>query len=396
MKFFLSNSEDLVDPHYDFVNDAHAPDRDRWRDDVFPYQLLAEPICDGVFLSGVANRALGRQIETAGSVQRHLHAPPDFPVMGDCNAFQYVEREAPPYKTEDVVTLYQCHGYGFGASVDHLIVAGLNETEKERRWNITIENARKFIDAHHTGHCTFVPIGIAQGWDVISYRRAVERLLEFGYQYIAVGGITRLQTRQLTPILEEILSVMPANVRLHLLGVARAADLSLLQRLGVSSFNGSTPIKRATMGEYWTLDDRKYEAIRIPPVSKRQQSLSPSRLRQSEEVIAADAVSELDMVSLEQRCLSLLWAYNQDKASCEDVLEAVLRYNRLTGDVEDRRDSYERTLRERPWRACRCDICRAIGIQVIIFRGNDRNRRRGFHNAWVFYQRLRAAASESN
>jgi len=102
------------------------------------------------------------------------------------------------------------------------------------------------------------------------------------------------------------------------------------------------------------------------------------------------------MVSLEQRCLSLLWAYNQDKASCEDVLEAVLRYNRLTGDVEDRRDSYERTLRERPWRACRCDICRAIGIQVIIFRGNDRNRRRGFHNAWVFYQRLRAAASESN
>lgn len=74
----------------------------------------------------------------------------------------------------------------------------------------------------------------------------------------------------------------------------------------------------------------------------------------------------------------------------------MLQYNRLTSDEEDRRAPYERTLRERPWRACPCDICRAVGVQVVIFQSNDRNRRRGFHKARVFYQQLRAAVSESN
>lgn len=33
---------------------------------------------------------------------------------------------------------------------------------------------------------------------------------------------------------------------------------------------------------------------------------------------------------------------------------------------------------------------RGLGVEVILFRGNDRNRRRGFHNTYVFYQRFRA------
>ena len=33
-------------------------------------------------------------------------------------------------------------------------------------------------------------------------------------------------------------------------------------------------------------------------------------------------------------------------------------------------------------------ICKEIGMDVIIFRGNNRNRRRGFHNTFVFYKLL--------
>ncbi len=50
---------------------------------------------------------------------------------------------------------------------------------------------------------------------------------------------------------------------------------------------------------------------------------------------------------------------------------------------------YKRTLEEKPWKECDCPICRSIGIEVVIFRGNNRNRRRGFHNTYVFYEILR-------
>ncbi|WP_336361605.1 queuine tRNA-ribosyltransferase tRNA-guanine transglycosylase [Haladaptatus sp. ZSTT2] len=56
---------------------------------------------------------------------------------------------------------------------------------------------------------------------------------------------------------------------------------------------------------------------------------------------------------------------------------------------------YRELLQERPWERCNCNICEGItagdseqrydGIEVAIFRGNNRNRRRGFHNTKRFY-----------
>lgn len=55
--------------------------------------------------------------------------------------------------------------------------------------------------------------------------------------------------------------------------------------------------------------------------------------------------------------------------------------------VDDRGllDAYETLLKETPWRRCPCTICSTHGIEVAIFRGNNRNRRRGFHNTRRFY-----------
>jgi hypothetical protein len=33
-------------------------------------------------------------------------------------------------------------------------------------------------------------------------------------------------------------------------------------------------------------------------------------------------------------------------------------------------------------------VCQAIGHHVILFRGSERNRRRGFHNTRILYQRV--------
>jgi hypothetical protein len=392
-KFFLSNSEDLVDPHYNFLTDEHRADRDRWRDDVYPHQLFSEPICDGVFLSGVAQPSIKRRVETAGNVHAFLRLSPDFPVMGDCGAFNYKDKAVPPYETGEILEIYQHYGYTLGASIDHLVDPKSPTNEKQRRWDITIRNAEDFIGKYRAARFTFTPVGVVQGWDPLSYRQAVEKLLEFGYKYIAIGGVTRLHTKYLKPILKEISTILPADVDLHLLGIAKLSDLSLFQRSGVTSLNGSTPIKRGTMGEYWTLGSRKYEAIRVPSASKegRRYRSSARGLRRLDDIFGEGEISETKFRDMEQTCLSLLRAYDKGQVSLDEVLNAVLHYNRLNGDKQDRRDKYEETLHDQPWRSCLCDICQKIGIEVIIFRGNDRNRRRGFHNAWVFYRQLQIA-----
>jgi hypothetical protein len=50
---------------------------------------------------------------------------------------------------------------------------------------------------------------------------------------------------------------------------------------------------------------------------------------------------------------------------------------------------YRETLEAAPWRECSCEICAGAGIDVVIFRGSERNKRRGFHNLYVFGKRLR-------
>jgi hypothetical protein len=60
-------------------------------------------------------------------------------------------------------------------------------------------------------------------------------------------------------------------------------------------------------------------------------------------------------------------------------------------DDGDNREGYKELLQEKPWRDCGCEVCTDIGIDVAIFRGNNRNRRRGFHNTRNFYDQFERA-----
>jgi hypothetical protein len=48
--------------------------------------------------------------------------------------------------------------------------------------------------------------------------------------------------------------------------------------------------------------------------------------------------------------------------------------------------AYRRTLEARPWEKCQCNVCTSIGMDVLIFRGSNRNKRRGAHNTLMLYQ----------
>lgn len=69
------------------------------------------------------------------------------------------------------------------------------------------------------------------------------------------------------------------------------------------------------------------------------------------------------------------------------IWAVIKAYTSRIGD-EDLRDGYRKLLKDRPWRECSCPICEDLGIEVVIFRGNNRNRRRGFHNTRRFYDRF--------
>ena len=90
---------------------------------------------------------------------------------------------------------------------------------------------------------------------------------------------------------------------------------------------------------------------------------------------------------MEAACLRAMADFDAGRISVKVACDIIEEYDQLiTPDRASTRPLLEKTLYDAPWKRCRCAICRKDGIHVIIFRGNNRNRRRGFHNTWLFYQ----------
>jgi hypothetical protein len=380
--YFIPDWDDRVDPGYDFLTDQHTPGRNPYRDDCYAHELYAEPPYDGVLISRAVidnSPAKTDAIIMAGSVHHYLRLPLDRPVIGDCGAFTYWQAEEPPYKTTEILDYYQTLGFDLGVSIDHLIFAEFEE-EKQRRWEITVHNADEFLREHRAGGFTFTPVGVAQGWDPPSYGRAARALMRMGYRYIAAGGLVRSRTEDVVAVLAAIQFETRPGTQLHLFGVNRPEQIDTFAQLGVTSFDSASRLRRAWMDgrRNYFLGNHAYTAIRVPTAK----ILAKKR-----------DLDEAAALRLERAALEALRAYDQQTVGLDETLTAVLAYAGLAGEVAERtRSDYRQTLTLRPWDYCPCTICRDLGIEVIIFRGNNRNRRRGFHNTWQLYRELRGEA----
>ena len=100
--------------------------------------------------------------------------------------------------------------------------------------------------------------------------------------------------------------------------------------------------------------------------------------------------SEATLRRLETQALRQLRAYDRGEISMDSALFAVLAYDRLLARAELLEDkliaAYRRTLEARPWEACECRMCSDLGIEILIFRGINRNKRRGAHNTLLLYE----------
>ena len=384
LRYFIPEWDDLVDPDYDFLTDTHSGKNCGWDHAVYAHQMYSGPNYDGLLMSRAVaekSKAKTKRINEMG-VHRMLRVPREFPIMGDCGAFDYIMEDVPPYSTEDVLDYYTRLGFDFGVSVDHLIVTA-TEHQKKERYELTINNAEEFLKEHRKTKLPWEPIGAVQGWDPDSYAKAAKQYVKMGYKYIGLGGLVRSPTTEVVRMLHGVKKVIPDGIGVHLFGLGRLNAIREMAILGVTSVDSASPLRRAWLGgkdNYWSMDGAHYRAIRIPEAGK---SFRAKRM-------VSEGRADGEFVQrVEQKLMKLLREFDDDKVSVDSALEALAEYDHLiTPDRDGELDEYRRTLEARPWKECGCDICREDGIEVIIFRGNNRNRRRGFHNVYVFYRLL--------
>jgi hypothetical protein len=151
--------------------------------------------------------------------------------------------------------------------------------------------------------------------------------------------------------------------------------------MGVASFDSTSPFRQAFKDDrdnYYVLD-RAYAAIRVPQVDGN--TTLKSRIR-------AGQVDQRKARLAEQRCLRRLAAFDAGEATVSEVLDALASYGEIVKPDRDYTEQHRELLETAPWKGCDCGICEEIGIHICIFRGTERNKRRGFHNLSVFSRRL--------
>lgn len=419
MKFIFADSLDYVDPAFDFIGDRSPADRQPYWDDAYPHEILGYAPYDGVLVSrGIIGDHRVKGKYTAGQARRfHLVGArkflrldkPEFAhldIFGDCGAFTYVQEEYPPYSAAEMVEFYEECGFTHGCSVDHIIfdfdpdAQGMNggTDDAKARFEITLENAAAFRREAHGLDANFTPLGVVQGWSPASMAEAARRLVSMGYNYLAIGGMVPLKSPEIKMCLDAIRNLVPASTRLHILGFAKAEDIDSFHGYDIASFDTTSPLIRAfkdAKQNYYLPGEgqglRYFTAIRVP------QALENPKLKRG---VKRGRFRAEELVRLEALALGSLRAFDRGEADLEEALHNVLVYSAPLVEekpYEDCKGSlalerlahrYRATLIERPWTQCPCKICQDAAIDVIIFRGSNRNKRRGIHNLAVYHDHI--------
>jgi hypothetical protein len=421
MRFVFADSMDVIDPDYDFVADRNGAGRKVNRDDEYPHEFLDEAPYDGILVSrgivgdarqpGKYSEAQSMRFRREGG-RRFLRYPaekyPDSMLMGDCGAFTYRNQAEPPFHADDTAEFYADGEFTHGCSPDHLIFdfdeAGVKRSLKQvpadvrKRFEITLENAAEFKKSSKRLGKSFTPMGVIQGWSAESMADAAQKLARMGYDYLAIGGTVPLKIEQIKRVLYAVRGSLPSKVRLHLLGFGKIEELSVLEEYGVTSFDTTSPLLRAfkdARKNYWARTDdgalSYYTAIRIPQATENNK-LKHKALEGS--------LNQEEAKRLEDTALKRIRAYATGNASLKQSLDAVMNYwvalnwdeeispSRRADAAARQRKVYHQTLADRPWENCDCRVCRESGIEALIFRTSNRNKRRGIHNLHVFHTHL--------
>ena len=404
--YFLPDWDDFLDTGYDFQTDCFSQERRAQRTEEHSIALMRpQKLCDGVLVSLAQNLGTCGLLRRVGmgddrslaprSVRKHFKLQDDQWAFGDCGAFSYAAQDEPSISVEQAVALYDLYDFDLGASVDHIPVAAvpspngnraLSDQERLERVVLTRQNAQAFLDVHRRCNARFIPVGVIQGVDSQDYANQVGPYVEMGYTHIALGGLVPRSDADVQLVVEEVVQAMPAaRPWLHLLGVFRPNLQGRFRQLGVNSFDSATYFRKAWLRSgqnYLAPDGSWYAAIRVPP-SRDPRTMK--RLRDS-------GMAEETLLELEAQALQALRGYDRGEVGIDLCLQAVQAYDNLLPRADEGTnhllEAYRATLENRPWLTCGCPMCRELGIEMLIFRGFNRNKRRGAHNTLQLFERV--------
>ncbi|MEQ1823429.1 MAG: tRNA-guanine transglycosylase DpdA [Fimbriimonadaceae bacterium] len=407
VSYFLPDWDDLLDANFDFRTDRFSGASRTERNDKHCSILMKpERMCDGILVSlaqhlsgkGPLRRFVGSDESSLAPIdlRSRFGLADDQSLFGDCGAFSYANEEEPTISIEQAVALYDLHGFDFGASVDHIPVpyvtteSGkrlLTEAERSERVQLTKDNAAAFITTAKRRKAGFLPVGTIQALTPEGFISNVRLYHEMGYRHLAIGGLVPLADTAVEAIVTAVMSEasqLSPRPWVHLFGVFRPKLQAKFRELKVDSFDSATYFRKAWLRSdqnYLAPDGSWYAAIRVPMTS------DPRTLKRLQE----DGADVRLLQAQEAEVMRLLCRYDRDEADLEETLNAVLSYDaQLTRSSDSRslKEKYQATLQKRPWRDCRCPFCREQGIHVLIFRGCNRNKRRGAHNTLMLYGSL--------
>ena len=402
--YYLPDWDDLLDPQFDFDRDSFSGASRAERQDKHCGVLMRpDRMSDGILVSlaqqGTQKGPLRRPEGTEpGALSRpplrkHFGLSNDQYLFGDCGAFTYVNEKTPTISVDQAVALYESYGFDLGASVDHIPVpvvrngddrVELSVEERQGRVKLTHENAQLFIESAKERKAGFIPVGTIQALNPEQYAQFVRDYYEFGYRHLAIGGLVPQSDTEIGKTIRAVMQVaqeLPERPWIHLFGIYRPRLQELFRHLKVDSFDSASYFRKAWLRSdqnYLGSNRQWYAALRVPMTSD-------GRTRNRLQMMDVD-IEELKV--LEREALRLLSQYDNDQVTVGEVLDAVLHYDSYlarSSETESMRAKYRRTLVDRPWRSCHCTFCENLGIHMLIFRGANRNKRRGAHNTLMLY-----------
>ena len=161
---------------------------------------------------------------------------------------------------------------------DHMLIEGMSEQDIQSRITYNLREAAAFMELFppHLDRKVVIPVGVIHGRSVDERKRNLDRLLEMGYTYVALGGMVPYSTKpaqaldivaglnpdSTTPVVDSdsVLGRCRAHgVRLRVFGLNSPEWMRWWIRLGVDSFDGSKlSTEGAVNGWYWIPLDGKH------------------------------------------------------------------------------------------------------------------------------------------
>lgn len=402
--YFLPDWDDLLDPRFDFDNNEFSAKTRRERGDLHCHRLMQPtPMCDGILISLAQRQASKGPLRKLDGLEPDSLKPKNLRdhyglsesqfLFGDCGAFSYVAEDEPTITTAQAIALYELYDFDFGTSVDHIPLRALSEEERQARVKFTISNAADFIKMWRKRGKLFTPVGALQGATAAQYAANVRQYYDMGYRHMAIGGLVPLSDSDALEIVEAVSAAadkLPSRPWIHLFGIYRPRLQERFRSLNISSFDSASYFRKAWLQSdrnYLTQSGEWYSAIRVPMT---EDGRTRKRLIENGADLALLAAQE-------DRALQALIAYGNGNLGIDATLDAVLEYDKWLlrrSDSGAMRAKYKRTLENKPWQDCDCSFCKALGIHMLIFRGNNRNRRRGAHNTAMLYGQNRQSHNE--